>query len=147
VFRLPKSAYLTVLFLVFGSVPLAFTAANFTFDTKHSAQGAPAVIGWQIVLLVIPVVAAAFIGRTATFVDADGIRVRAVFGSKSLPWDEIRGLSVEGRNVYAVTGDGALRLPCVHVAELAAVSRASAGRLPEIADAPNKYAPQRRRRR
>jgi hypothetical protein len=137
---------LTVLFLVFGTVPLAFTAANFTFNDKGASQGAPVVIGWQLVLLVIPVIAAVFIRRTATFVDPDGIRVRAVFGAQHLAWDEIRGISVHGRNVYAVTRDGALRLPCVHVSELAALSHASGGRLPEMAAPRPKYAPQRRRR-
>jgi hypothetical protein len=46
-----------------------------------------------------------------------------------------------------VLGDGAVRLPCVRVADLAAVSRASGGHLPEIADPVPKFAPQRRRRR
>jgi hypothetical protein len=64
-----------------------------------------------------------------------------------LPWDEIRGLSVRGRSVYALTADGAWRLPCVHVANLAAMANASGGRLPELDEPTPKYAPQRRRRR
>jgi hypothetical protein len=131
---------LIVLFLVLGTVPLAFTDAN----GESSTQG---VLGWQTVLLIIPLLAAVFIGRTATFADASGIRIRAVFGSRRLSWDEIDGLSLDRRNVYAVTAHGAFRLPCVHVNDLAALSRASGGRLPDIADPTPKYVPHRRRRR
>jgi hypothetical protein len=146
VFRLPRSAYLVVLFLVFGAIPLAFTSSGFTFDSQGGNQGAPGVVGWQMVVLLVPVLAAAFIRRTATFVDADGIRIRAVFGSRRLPWDDLRGLSVSGRNVYAVLSDGTLRLPCVHISELAAVSRASGGRLPDIIEPKPKFVPRRPRR-
>jgi hypothetical protein len=63
-------------------------------------------------------------------------------------WDEIRGLSITGRAVYAVGTDGAsLRLPCVRVSDLAAMARLSEGRLPDIPDAKPKYAPSRRPRR
>jgi hypothetical protein len=147
VFRLPRSAYLAVLFVLFGTIPLAFTAANFTFNAKGGAEGAPGVIGWQCVLLVIPVLVAVFIARTATIVDERGIRIRVLFGSRMLPWSLLRGLSVDGRNVYAVAEDGAWRLPCVHVGDLAEVARASGGRLPQVAEPKKKYAPQRRRRR
>ena len=60
--------------------------------------------------------------------------MRALFGSRPLPWADVRGLTVNGRSVYAVVADGAVRLPCVHVADLAAVSAASGGRLPELAE-------------
>jgi hypothetical protein len=98
-------------------------------------------------VLALPVVAVAFIARTATFVSSEEIRVRTAFGSRRLGWDEIRGLSVTDRSVYAVCADGSVRLPCVRVSDLAAVSRASGGRLPEIAEAKRKYAPSRRSRR
>jgi hypothetical protein len=147
VFRLPRTAYLVVLFLLFGTVPLAFTADNFSITGKGDAQGAPGVIGWQTLLLVIPALAAAFIARTATFVNGSGLRVRVLFGSRTMPWSDVRGLSINGRGVYAVTAGGAVRLPCVHVASLAALARASGGRVPEIANPRPKYAPQRRRRR
>lgn len=146
VFRLPSTAYLVVLFLAFGTVPLAFTAASFTFDGNGNSQSAPGVISWQIALLVIPVLAYLFVRRTATIVDGSGVVVRAPFGSRALSWDDIRGLSVTGRNVYAVVGAGAVRLPCVGVPNLAQIARASNGRLPAVADPRPKYAPQRRRR-
>jgi len=147
VFRLPAMAYLAVLFVLFGTIPLAFTAANFSFSAKHAAQGAPGVLGWQSLLLVFPVLVAVFIRRWATIVDANGITIRAAFGKRLLPWAELRGLSIRNRTIYAMTDDGAWRLPCVHVADLGVLSRASEGHLPEIPDPRPRFAPQRRRRR
>jgi hypothetical protein len=99
------------------------------------------------VLLVIPVLAAVFIARTATFVGPPGIRIRAAFGSRKLVWDQIRGLSVDGRSVYAVIQDGAVRLPCVRISDLSAIAKVSGDRLPKLADPVRKYAPSRRSRR
>jgi len=131
-------AYAVVLLLFFGVIPLAFTE-----DGQFEAK---ATLGPQMLLLVIPILAAAFIARSATVVDSDGITVHAVFGSRQMGWDEIRGLSVERRTVYAVLAHGAMRLPCVRVADLAALSRASGGHVPAVADPKPKFAPSRRRR-
>jgi hypothetical protein len=140
VFRLPRSAYLAVLFLLFCALPLAFAR-------EGGNEGGPAGITWRVVLLALPVVAAVFIARTATFATGSGLRVRAAFGSRRLGWDELRGLSLGERAVYAVCEDGgAVRLPCVRVSDLAAIARVSDGRLPDIPEAPRKYAPARRRR-
>jgi Bacterial PH domain len=146
VFRLPKTAYGIVLFLLFGTVPLALSGNPFGDDNNGGFAGPEPTLGWLSVLLVIPVIAAAFIARTATFVGAAGVRVRAAFGSRRFSWDDIRGLKVEGRDVYLVLADGAVRLPCVHVNQLATVARASDGRLPAVADPRPRYAPGRRRR-
>jgi hypothetical protein len=138
VFRLPALTYLVVLLLLFGTIPLAFTR------TGNSEE---AVVGWQTLFLLIPVLAAVFIARAATIVDGSGVTLRAAFGRRRLAWDDIRGLSMTGNSVYAVLSDGSVRLPCVNVGDLGALSRASEGRLPEIADPTPKFAPQRRRRR
>jgi hypothetical protein len=137
VFRLPKSAYLTVLFLFMCAVPLALADSG-------GDEGGEVGATWRLVFLALPVVAAVFIARTATLVNADGIRVRLAFGTRRLPWAEIRGLSITGRAIYAVCTDGSVRLPCVAVSDLAALSRISAGRLPDIPEATRKYAPSRR---
>ena len=146
VFRLPRSAYLAVLFLLFCTVPLALAS-----DGGHGITDSDTGIsGFQlsplILLLLIPVLAAVFIARTATIADASGIRVRAVFGSRSLPWEGVRGLSVGERAIYAVTDDGAVRLPCVRVANLHELAAVSEGHLPEIAKPVLKPAPMKRRR-
>ena len=138
VFRLPALAYLVVLFLLFGTAPLAFTTGGYEGENAH--------IGPQTLLLLIPVVAAVFIARWATIVDSTGITIRAAFGKRVLPWTELRGLSVKDRSVYAMSTTGAWRLPCVHVRDLATLSRASGGHLPEIDFPTAKFAPSRRRR-
>jgi len=138
-FRLPSLAYLIVLLLLFCVAPVAFT--------DEGVKSPPAVLGPQSLVVVIPLLAALYIARTATTVGARGIRVRAIFGQRLLSWDEIQGLSVNDRSVYAVLSDGAVRLPCVRVSDLGAVSRASDGHVPELADPTPKHAPQRRLRR
>jgi hypothetical protein len=138
VFRLPRSAYLAVLFLVFCAAPLAFS--------ESGAKDGEAAITWRVVFLLVPLIAIVFIARTATFVSADGIRVRAAFGSRTMPWSSVDGLSVTGRAVYAVQHDGSVRLPCVRTSDLAALARASGGALPQVREPVRKYAPSRRRR-
>jgi hypothetical protein len=147
VFRLPPATYLVVLFLAVGAVPLAFTNSVFHTSGTGGEQGPPPVYGWQLIFLLVPIVATVFIARTATFVDAAGITVRAAFGRTHLSWDEVRGLSVTGRSIYAVLSDGAVRLPCVRQADLGPVSRASGGRLPELPDQRAKPPLERRRKR
>lgn len=100
-----------------------------------------------IVVYLIPVAVAVYIARTATIVASDGIAVRALLGTRIMAWSQIKGLSVTGRNIYAVLDSGSVRLPCVRLADLAALSRASNGHLPELAEATPKYAPQAHRRR
>lgn len=136
-FRLPALAYLAVLFLLIGAYPVAL----------GTDYGGPVAWTWRAVLLAIPVLAVVFIARTATFVGPPGIRVRATFGSRTFRWDDIRGLSVTGRSVYAVLADGAVRLPCVRISDLSGIAKVSGDRLPKLADPVPKYAPSRRRRR
>lgn len=140
VFRLPPPAYLAVLFLLFCAAPLGLAADG-------GDQAPPVAFTWRIVVFLIPILAAVFIARTATFVSPRGLRVRALIGSRDLPWEQLRGLSITGRAVYAVLPDGAVRLPCVRTSDLAAIAKASDGRLPEIAEPVRKYAPSRGRRR
>jgi len=134
---LPAPAYLVVLFLLFGTAPLALTG-----DGSYAARAA---LGPRALLILI--LAALFIARTRTVVGESGVSVRAVLGTRHMAWSEIRGLSVTERTVYVVCRDGSVRLPCVRISDLAAVSAASGGRLPEVAPATPKYAPSRQRRR
>ena len=138
-FRLPALAYLIVLFLVFCTAPLAFAG--------DSNAGARSALGPRALLILCPVLAAVFIARTRTVVSENGVSVRAMLGTRHLPWHEIRGLSVNERTVYLVCHDGSVRLPCVRISDLAGVSKASGGRLPEVAEATPKFAPSRSRRR
>jgi hypothetical protein len=137
VFRLPRPAYFVVLFIAIGITPVALYSGP--------AQGAPAKVSGLTLLYLLPLLAAVFIARTSTRVDATGIRIQAVFGSKRLAWTDLRGISVTGRSVYAVATDGSLRMPCVRQNDLTAIAEASGGRLPELAQPVIKAAPSRHR--
>jgi len=137
VFRLPRPAYFAVGFLAVGITPIALYSGP--------AEGAPARISALTLLYLAPVLAAAFIARTRTRVDAAGIRITAVFGSRRLGWEELQGISVIGRSIYAVLRDGSVRLPCVRQNDLTAIASVSAGRLPELAPPVLKSAPGKRR--
>jgi Bacterial PH domain len=139
IIRVSRSSYLLVGFLVVGFAPIALYGG-----ADHPTE---ATISALTGLYLIPVLIAFFIARTATIVASDGILVRALFGHRVLTWDTIRGLSVSGRSIYAVLIDGgAVRLPCARITDLAAISAASAGRLPEIPEAKVIPAPSGRRR-
>ncbi|WP_096303376.1 PH domain-containing protein [Jatrophihabitans sp. GAS493] len=127
-FALSRSAYLAV----------ALLAGCLTVLVRSPAL---------LAIYLIPIAGAFYVARTATIVASDGIAVRALFGTRIMRWEEIRGLSVTGRSVYAVLADGSVRLPCVRLSDLAALTRASAGHLPQMAEATPKYAPQAHRRR
>ena len=65
----------SIVFLFFGAFPLAFAASG--EDESHvAARGAPRC--WSCV----PVIAAVFVARTATVVDAAGITRAPAFGSR-----------------------------------------------------------------
>jgi len=75
---------------------------------------------WLLPVLAIPLAIALWAWRAGTDVTADGLRVRALLGSRRLPWSEVDSLVVgERRRVYAVTSRGtALRLPAVSPRDL-----------------------------
>jgi hypothetical protein len=137
VFRLPKPTYGVVFFLLIGITPIALYGGE--------GEGTPARVSGLTALYLIPILIAAFIARTSTRVDREGIRINAVFGSRWIPWEQMRGIAISGRNLYAVTNEGSLRLPCVRQRDLSAVALLSGGHLPELPWPKIKSAPGRRR--
>jgi hypothetical protein len=89
----------------------------------------------QTLIYLIPAAGALYVARTATVVDEDGLHARAVFGSASVGWAELRGLRLDASGrVYAVdTGGTQLRLPCVRSTKLQPLIDAAAGRIPDPA--------------
>jgi hypothetical protein len=69
--------------------------------------------------------------RAGTDANANGVRARALFGSRFLPWSRIDSLVVGERNrVYArTTADSAVRLPAVSPADLPKLVAASGEQL------------------
>jgi hypothetical protein len=127
-----------VFFLVVGMTPIALYGGY-----EHPTEAA---VSPLTLLYLIPLLSIVFIARTSTTVDPGAIVVTALFGRRRIGWDEVRGLSVTGRNIYAVTSTGSVRLACVRQGDLTAVARASGGRLPELPEAPPKFAPSAHRR-
>lgn len=105
-FRLPRSAYLAVLFLALCVTPLV----------QHPALA---------VVYLVPVLAAAFVARSATLVDGAAITVQALVGRRTVPWSDVRALSVDGRGrVFLGASNGrVLRLPFVRARHLPLLAR------------------------
>lgn len=83
-------------------------------------------------LLLIPLLLSAMIVRLRTVADDNGVTVRTLLGSQTVPWDEIDGLRFHrGSWARAHLKSGAeLRLPAVTFATLPELTQASAGRVP-----------------
>jgi hypothetical protein len=137
-FRLPRTTYAVVFFLTVGITPLALYGG---YDHPTNAT-----VSLLTLFYLLPVLSVLYIARTSTRVDAAGMTIKAIFGSRRLGWADVRGLSVTGRNIYAVTAAGAVRLACVRQRDLSAVAAASGGHLPDLPEEPPHYAPSGHRR-
>jgi hypothetical protein len=74
-----------------------------------------AVSPWYALLMVVPAAYTAWAWRAGTDADRTGVRVRALFGQRSIPWSEITDLTrLPGDRVVAVLrGGGAVPLTAV----------------------------------
>jgi hypothetical protein len=116
VIRHPTSAYLIV----------AFVALCATAFVRSPLQA---------LIYLIPVAGAVYIARTATIVDDGGITAQAIFGSQTVPWNELAGVRLSDTGaVFAVGNDGTqLRLPCLRSTKITPLIAASDGRIPDPA--------------
>lgn len=71
-------------------------------------------------ILLVPLAVAVWGWRSGTDADAEGLRLRALLGSRRLRWDQVDRLGTAGRGrAYAVLTDGnAVALPAVGAADL-----------------------------
>jgi hypothetical protein len=108
-FRYNAAAAVAGLVAALGAVPLA--AARW----------------WYLPILLIPAGFAVWAWRAGTDAGAGGLRVRALLGSRQVPWSWVDTLVVGGRNrVYARSRDGAtIRLTAVTRADLPRLIAAS----------------------
>lgn len=113
VFRLPAIALIFPALLLFCVVPLASLG------------------GWWLLMYLVPVVGLAWILLTRTTVGPDGLRVSTLRGRRSLAWDTIEHLELDGpRWLVAVQQNGRrTRLPMVLPRDLPRLSAASGGAL------------------
>jgi hypothetical protein len=114
VFRIPKTAYLAIAFLVFCMTPVALGEYH-----------------WLAVIYVFPLVLLVFVLRTRTVADTRGLTVRTMFGQRELPWEALKGLVLTDKaRVRAVlTDDTLITLPTVRTRHLPVISLVSEGRL------------------
>src|SRR3712207_2885830 len=109
-----RVALLPVLFLLICVLPLAFAAE------------------WTPVFLLVPALAAAHVLRVGVDVGDDGVTVRSLAGSRSVPWNEVAGIRVGERgDLWLVTTRGTeLRLPALRARDLPRLAAVSGGRIP-----------------
>jgi Bacterial PH domain len=86
-------------------------------------------------IYLVPLAAALYVARTATVVDDFGLHARAMFGSRTVGWNQLIGLRLDRTGaVYAVDSSGGqLKLPCVRSTRLDPLIAAGAGRIPDPA--------------
>lgn len=91
-----------------GAIPLA-TAGFGTHRSTPPPWAYP-----LLVILIIPLAVAVWGARAGTDADVGGLRLRALVGSRRLPWSRISALVPQGRQVLAVLTDGhSIVLPAV----------------------------------
>ena len=118
--RLPRSALIAVPVLVIGTLPLTVASP------------------WWFLLLVLPMLIAAYIWRSGVDLGPHGVTVRAAFGTTSVGWPDVAGVQVRdgGRLWLARRDGGTVRLHTLRIRDLPRLHAASGGRLglPDAAD-------------
>jgi hypothetical protein len=109
-----RTALVPVALLALCVVPLAFAAP------------------WLPVLLLIPVVVAAWVLRTGVDIDDEGLTLRALLGRRRVPWTDVAGIRVAPRgDLWLVTTAGTeLKLPVMRARDLPQLAALSGGRIP-----------------
>src|SRR3954469_25865691 len=113
--RMSRTALLPVVLLLVCVIPFAAAAP------------------WALVVLVLPLLAAAYVLRVGVDMDDDGITVRGVLGSRAVPWTELAGIRVgDRRRLWLVTTAGTeIALPVLRVGDLPRLAELSGGRIPQ----------------
>jgi hypothetical protein len=90
---------------------------------------------WFALILLIPLGVGLWSWRAGTDADADGLRVRAAFGSTRVRWRDVSELAVDpqGKVFVRTTDDRVLHLTAVPATELARLIGASGQELDRIA--------------
>ena len=112
--RMSRTALLPVVLLLLCAVPLAFAAT------------------WTLVVLLVPVVAAAWVLRVGVDVGDDALTVCSLVGQRRVPWSQLAGIRVGERgDLWLVTtGATEVRLPVLRAHDLPRLAAVSGGRIP-----------------
>ena len=111
--RMSRTALLPVLVLFVCALPLAASAA------------------WTAVVLLIPLLAAAWVLRVGVDVDDEAVTARSLVGSRRVPWKEMAGIRVGERAALwlVTTGGTEVRLPVLRARDLPRLAALSGGRI------------------
>jgi Bacterial PH domain len=123
-FRHNVSISIAGLVAFLGAVPIASSGFG-------REGGTPAWAYPLLLILLIPILVMVWGWRAGTDADRDGLRLRALFGSRRVPWSQVNALVPQGRKVVAVLADGgSIVLPAVAKADLPRLVAASGNELP-----------------
>ncbi|HSV66303.1 MAG TPA: PH domain-containing protein [Mycobacteriales bacterium] len=88
---------------------------------------------WLVWVYLAPMLVTIWVVRAGVDVDTDGMTVRALVGSRRVPWSQVAGLEVDsaGRVRLVLAGEGgrAIRLPTARARHLPVIAAASGGHL------------------
>lgn len=92
-------------------------------------------VPWFWLFLLVPAAVTGWVLRVRTTVDPDAVTVRSVTGSRTMAWDDVRGLRLGRRSSVSVVlaDDVEVALPAVHVRDLPVLAAASGGRFTDPA--------------
>jgi hypothetical protein len=85
-------------------------------------------LGWYAVpIMAVPALVAIWGWRSGTDADADGVRVRALIGSRLVPWSQVAEVAAapKGRAAARLVNGAVLALPAVPAKELSRLVSAS----------------------
>ncbi len=111
--RMPRTALLPVGLLFLAMLPVA------------------AALPWTPVVLLVPVVVAAWVVRIGVDVGDDGITVRSLLAQRTVPWTELAGIRVAERGeLWLVTTRATeVRVPVLRARDLPRLAELSGGRI------------------
>jgi hypothetical protein len=88
---------------------------------------------WALLVLLIPLAAAAWVLRVGVDVDDGGVTVRSVVGRRTVAWRELAGIRIGARSrLWLVTTGGTeVALPVLKARDLPRLADLSDGRIPQ----------------
>jgi Bacterial PH domain len=115
--RMSRTALVPVVLLLVCVIPLASASP------------------WALVVLLLPLAAAAWVLRVGVDVGDEGVTARSVVGRRTVAWNELAGIRVGARGgLWLVTTRGTeVALPVLRARDLPRLSELSGGRIPHVA--------------
>jgi PH (Pleckstrin Homology) domain-containing protein len=127
-FRPHQAILVAAVFGFIGALPLVFGPDSPTAVLDPGRPAGGSTVRWVLLpILLVPIAVFVWALRAGTDADSEGLRVRALFGQRRVPWREVRELAADprGRGVALLTDGHAVTLPQVRAADLPRLVAAS----------------------